>query len=191
MLVAPPDLSNWFSDASCQQYYQAKENVCIDGRYHSVGHLLPPNGNAGLQQKGGLNRNIQGRLLQAAYETAERLERNAPNLKFTPGWTPKLKLGPASVKETYKETALTSANDCSAYAIPIKPTQLLVLDTSFNASSRWTTKNSISSCLVTDPPTPTHTIWSSDNDRRTHEDVSVPLLEQAKSHNHTTKQPVL
>ncbi|KAG5441975.1 hypothetical protein CSKR_110763 [Clonorchis sinensis] len=59
-----------------------------------------------------------------------------------------------------------------------RPTQLLVLDTFFNGIPRCTTQNSLSNCLVTS--------YSSEITI-----VSVPLLEQAKSHNHTTKQPAL
>ncbi|KAG5443950.1 hypothetical protein CSKR_113806 [Clonorchis sinensis] len=43
-----------------------------------------------------------------------------------------------------------------------QPTQLLVLDTFFNGSTRCTTGNSLSNCLLTDTPTPTHTSYGSE-----------------------------
>ncbi|KAG5446084.1 hypothetical protein CSKR_103838 [Clonorchis sinensis] len=43
-----------------------------------------------------------------------------------------------------------------------QPTQLLVLDTFFNGSTRCTTQNSLSNCLVTDSPTPSHTSYGSE-----------------------------
>ncbi|KER33305.1 hypothetical protein T265_00804 [Opisthorchis viverrini] len=43
-----------------------------------------------------------------------------------------------------------------------QPTQLLVLDTFFNGSTRYTTENTLSNCLVTDSPTPTHTSYGSE-----------------------------
>ncbi|KAG5442668.1 hypothetical protein CSKR_111904 [Clonorchis sinensis] len=42
-----------------------------------------------------------------------------------------------------------------------QPTQLLVLDIFFNGSTLCTTENSLSNCLVTDMPTPTHTSYGS------------------------------
>ncbi|KAG5444816.1 hypothetical protein CSKR_108396 [Clonorchis sinensis] len=43
-----------------------------------------------------------------------------------------------------------------------QPTQLLVLDTFFNGSTRCTTQNSLSNCLVTDSWTPSHTSYGSE-----------------------------
>ncbi|KER31163.1 hypothetical protein T265_02492 [Opisthorchis viverrini] len=43
-----------------------------------------------------------------------------------------------------------------------QPTQLLVLDTFFNGSTRYTTENTLSNCLVTDSPTPTHASYGSE-----------------------------
>ncbi|KAG5454569.1 hypothetical protein CSKR_105469 [Clonorchis sinensis] len=40
--------------------------------------------------------------------------------------------------------------------------QLLVLDTFFNGSTRCTTQNSLSNCLVTDSLTPSHTSYGSE-----------------------------
>ncbi|KER27615.1 hypothetical protein T265_05339 [Opisthorchis viverrini] len=47
-------------------------------------------------------------------------------------------------------------NTCS------QPTQLLVLDIFFNGSTRCTTKNTLSNCLVMDSRTPTHTSYGSE-----------------------------
>ncbi|KER21698.1 hypothetical protein T265_10042 [Opisthorchis viverrini] len=43
-----------------------------------------------------------------------------------------------------------------------QPTQLLVLDTFFNGSTRYTNKNTLSNRLITDSPTPTHTSYGSE-----------------------------
>ncbi|KAG5454945.1 hypothetical protein CSKR_105882 [Clonorchis sinensis] len=56
-------------------------------------------------------------------------------------------------------TASSSSSSSSAYATMSQPTQLLVLDTFFNGSTRCTTENSLSSCLVTDTSTPNHTSY--------------------------------
>ncbi|KAG5445492.1 hypothetical protein CSKR_100980 [Clonorchis sinensis] len=56
-----------------------------------------------------------------------------------------------------RKIALSSANNGWACAAQSQPAQLLVLDTFFNRSTRCTTENPLSNCLVTDSPTPTHT----------------------------------
>ncbi|GAA52719.1 hypothetical protein CLF_108671 [Clonorchis sinensis] len=67
---------------------------------------------------------------------------------------------------------------------------LIIKNKAFNGNPRCTTENSLSKYIVTDFPLPNYTTYGPGAIVE-HLKTSVPLLEQAKSHNHTTKQPAL
>ncbi|KAG5449309.1 hypothetical protein CSKR_100605 [Clonorchis sinensis] len=63
---------------------------------------------------------------------------------------------------------------------------LLVLDTFFNGSIRCTTQNSLSNCLVTDSPTPSHTSYGSETTIVEHLKTSQFRCSNRPSLSHTT-----
>ncbi|KAG5451191.1 hypothetical protein CSKR_102635 [Clonorchis sinensis] len=86
-----------------------------------------------------------------------------------------------------QKTALSLANDGSAYAKHDVTNSNSGTGYIFQYNLRLTTKNSLFNCFVTDSPAPTHRSYDSEATVVKHLKILVPLFERAKSCSHTTK----